>query len=200
LQDACPSDGNVPEAAGTLGDSLLSRGVQLINKSAAEASDLSERVRLAALINYGNICPFLHLESVGFEVPLGIRMSSGRYVEQIQNRSGKSKGDILAEVGPKHIVKRFRIAFIERNNLRYARRCFFIWLDLLAFCRASAEVAPASTNMASRAVSCFFISKFLPCFLVCEIKSFFRRRGLCVRMCAQSKRDRDTSKDVIVNR
>src|SRR5262249_40584911 len=110
-------DIDILEAAAAFRNRLFSC-VQAVYESAAELRDFGESVRLASLINHGKSCSFLDADLVRFEVPSRIRSAVRRLLEQLFQRSRSSQCHVLTEVRPERVIETFRLAFIERYNLR----------------------------------------------------------------------------------
>jgi hypothetical protein len=78
-------------------------------------------VRLATLFADNKRGSLLDREAVGFEVPVRVRLSSGRLREKIGKCRGewrdKSERDVLAEIRSHHGVEGGRVAFVEGHDL-----------------------------------------------------------------------------------
>src|SRR5258708_44784 len=121
LKNASLRHSHSRKAANTFGSSVLSRSVESGYEAATELCDLGESVRLAALVDYADRGAFLDLERVRFEVPAGIRSSSGRLAEQLGQGGECSERNVLTEVGPKRGIEGGWIALVQFNHLRHAR-------------------------------------------------------------------------------
>jgi hypothetical protein len=117
LKDSCFGNGHVGKAIDTFRNRRLVR-VQRSDESAAELLYLGKGVRFPALINHRKRGPLFYRECVRLEIPLRIRSSCGGFGKQILERSGKSEGDVLAEVLAERGIKGCWVALIEGHNLR----------------------------------------------------------------------------------
>jgi len=130
LQNACASDGKVLEAGGAFRRCRLA-AVKRCDEAATELLNFSEGVRLTALIGHDDPCALANSDVIGFEVPVGIRMALGGFVEQGGKVGLCSQRDILAEVRTDasflgvwigRPIESSGVAFIKSNDLDGARR------------------------------------------------------------------------------
>jgi len=98
LQDARSGHRDSRKTAGALGNYFPAWTIEGRYKTATELCNLSESVRLTALVDCVNGGSFLDCECVRFEVPVRVRSPRCRFGKQRRKRCGRSKGDVLAEI------------------------------------------------------------------------------------------------------
>src|SRR4051812_28955779 len=101
---------------GTLRSSRLA-AVKVRYEAAAELLHLREGVRLAALIGQHHAAAVFNGDVIGFEVPVLVRSSRSSLCEQIAERGGLPKRDVVTEAIAERGVERSGIAFVERDHL-----------------------------------------------------------------------------------
>jgi len=79
LKESSPGYRDLAKAAGTFGNRVLSRPVELRYEAATEVLHLGEGMRFAALIDYIKSGSFLEVDRVRFEVPVRVRMPRLRF-------------------------------------------------------------------------------------------------------------------------
>ena len=89
------SDNVVP---GLIRHSLLARTIQPRQKASTELLHFRERVRFAAFVADSQNDTFLHMDHVGFEIPVGIGTTFRRVVEQLGQRRAGAERNVRAKV------------------------------------------------------------------------------------------------------